>query len=73
MEFGAPGGLERPVRLDVTGSDNTGVSFHIHSYCVRKSSGELMCLGENDFGQFTGPGCARGKVCGPTLVEFACR
>ena len=71
-EFGAPGQLERPVRLDVTGTDNDWLSYNIHSYCVRKTSGTLMCLGKNDFGQFTGSNCAPGKICGPTVVEFAC-
>lgn len=72
-EFGARGQLERPVRLDVTGTDNEWLSYNIHSYCVRKTNGTLMCLGKNYFGQFTGPNCARGKICGPTVVEFACR
>src|SRR5690606_17160006 len=72
-EFGAPGQLERPVRLDITGTDNEWLSYNIHSYCVRKTSGTLMCLGKNYFGQFTGANCARGKICGPTVIEFACR
>src|SRR5690606_31800710 len=51
--FGAPGSMDRAFRLDVTGSDNEWVSYHLDSYCVGKSNNDVVCVGENGFGQFT--------------------